>query len=265
MRVRHAGDITPCPPARPRYRLHSLRIAISNHEHAPAAENASVDAGSPDRRRARAGLVYALIAYLWWGFVPIYFKLVAHVPPLVVLAHRVMWSVVFLAAIITLQRRWRETRVALRSRRLLLTLAGSTVFIALNWLVFIYAISTNRLLQASLGYFINPLLTVALAIIFLKERLRAAQAIALAIAAAGVIMLAVRTGQTPWLALSMALTFGCYGLLRKIAPVTPLAGLMIETTLLLPMALAVAVWHPMHDSGGDGSMPSHTYPLLMLA
>ncbi|MGB7156501.1 MAG: EamA family transporter RarD [Tepidisphaeraceae bacterium] len=215
-------------------------------------------------RHARAGLAYGLFAYGWWGLVPIYFKAVAHVPPLVVLAHRVVWSVVFLAAIVALQHRWGELRAVVRSRRLMLTLVASTIAVALNWLIFIDAVSDGRVLEASLGYFINPLLTVALAIVFLKERLRPMQAVALAIAAAGVVVLTVRTGQMPWVALLLALTFGTYGLLRKVAPVGPLVGLTVETTLLLPMGLVFAIVQLAHDVG-DRAVMWRSYPLLLLA
>ena len=151
-----------------------------------------MSSSSDQPRHARAGLAYGLIAYGWWGLVPAYFKLVAEVPALLVLAHRVVWSVVLLVVIVAVQHRWGELRETLRSRRVMLTLTCSTVAVALNWLTFIYAVSANRVLEASLGYFITPLFTVALAVIFLKERLRAAQAVALATAAAGVVLLAVR-------------------------------------------------------------------------
>ena len=183
-----------------------------------------------------------MFAYGWWGLVPAYFKLVAHVPPMMVLAHRVVWSVALLVIIVAIQRRRDELLGTLLQRRVMLTLAGSTVAVALNWLTFIYAVSVNRVLEASLGYFVTPLFTVVLAIVFLKERLRFAQAAALLIAVAGVILLAVRGGQVPWLALALALTFSTYGLLRKIAPVGPVVGLTVETTLMLPMGIGLITW-----------------------
>ncbi len=195
-----------------------------------------------------------------------YFKLVAHVPPVAVLAHRVVWSVVFLAVIIAIQNGWRELWTAGRSRRTMLILAGSTIAVAANWLAFIYAISTDRVLQASLGYFINPLLTVALAMIFLKERLRLTQGMAIAVAGVGVAVLTVWQREVPWLALSMALSFGVYGLLRKLAPVAPVAGLMIETSLLLPVGLVIVIWQLSHDASASGNDALlRTHPLLMLA
>jgi chloramphenicol-sensitive protein RarD len=133
----------------------------------------------------------------------------------------------------------------------------------LNWLTFIYAVSVNRVLEASLGYFITPLFTVALAVVFLKERLRRAQAAALLIAAAGVVLLAVRGGQMPWLALALALTFSTYGLLRKIAPVGPVSGLAVETSLLLPLSVALIAWDVARGTGP--ALSTITYGWLMLA
>jgi chloramphenicol-sensitive protein RarD len=203
-----------------------------------------------------------LFAYGWWGLVPAYFKLVAHVPPIMVLAHRVVWSVALLVIIVALQRRWDDLRATLRSRRLMLTLCGSTVAVALNWLTFIYAVSVNRVLEASLGYFITPLFTVVLAMVFLKERLRTVQAAALLIAAAGVVLLAVRGGHVPWLALALALTFSTYGLLRKIAPVGPVVGLTVETTLMLPLGVGLIAWDLTRAAGPVLSTTTYGWLLL---
>ena len=222
-----------------------------------------MSSSSDQPRHARAGLAYGLIAYGWWGLVPAYFKLVAEVPALLVLAHRVVWSVVLLAVIVAVQHRWGELRETLRSRRVMLTLTCSTVAVALNWLTFIYAVSANRVLEASLGYFITPLFTVALAVIFLKERLRATQAVALAMAAVGVVLLAVRGGQVPWLALALALTFSTYGLLRKVAPVGPVIGLTVETALLLPLSVAMVGWSL--TAAGTPEISTATYGWLLLA
>ncbi len=208
--------------------------------------------------------MYGLIAYGWWGLVPIYFKAVAHVPPLAVLAHRVVWSVAFLAIIIAIQQRRREVIAVLRDRRMMLTLIGSTVMVSINWLLFIYAISVNQLLQSSLGYFINPLLFVAIAVVLLKERLRAAQVVAIVIAAAGVLYLTTHGDGVPWLALGMATSFAVYGLLRKVAQVSPVVGLTVETSLLFPAAIVVAGWYLVRDGMGGG-MDARTYMLLVIS
>src|SRR5215218_9670162 len=215
-------------------------------------------------RKGRLGLLYGLIAYGWWGIVPIYFKAIAHVHPVAVLAHRVVWSVFFLAIVIAVQRSWRDVLAIVRDRRMLLTLVASTVMVSINWLLFIYAITINQVLQASLAYFINPLLFVAMAVVLLKERLRPAQIVAIVIAAVGVLYMTVRAGELPWLALGMAGSFAMYGLLRKLAPVSPVVGLTVETVLLFPAALAVAGWFAVRDAAGGG-MDGRTYALLFAA
>ena len=192
---------------------------------------------SEESHRTRAGFVYALGAYLAWGFVPAYFKLLKHLPPILVLSHRIVWSLLFLAILLTVQRKWNEVRAAIRSPRTLLALLGSTTAIGVNWYVFIWAVSNDLLLQASLGYFINPLVNVFLGVVILRERLRPGQMIGLVLAVIGVLIPTLTAGGVPWVALSLAFSFGLYGLLRKTASVAPLAGLSIETAILFPAAL----------------------------
>jgi chloramphenicol-sensitive protein RarD len=195
-----------------------------------------------DDSRPTAGVVYGLAAYLWWGLAPLYFKAVGHVPPDEILTHRILWSCVLLAVILGRRGEWRAVRTAVRDRRLMTTLAASTVLIALNWFVFIWAIAKGRLLQASLGYFINPLVNVMLGVLILKERLRRAQAMALGLAAAGVALMGARVGGVPAVSLILAFSFAFYGLLRKRAPVSGVVGLAVETGLLAPLALLYLVW-----------------------
>jgi chloramphenicol-sensitive protein RarD len=223
----------------------------------PSAPAAAAGAGArlphdDEARRTRAGLLFGLGAYLAWGFIPAYFKLLGHVPPLTILAHRIVWSVAFLALLLTFQRKWGEVRAALRSRRTMLALLCSTALIAVNWYVFIWAVDRGQLLQASLGYFINPLVNVLLGVVVLRERLTAGQVAGLALATAGVVVMTVGTGGVPWVALSLAISFALYGLLRKTAPVAPLAGLSVETAILFPAALLVAV--------GALSVPAGRHP-----
>lgn len=182
-------------------------------------------------------MLYALAAFCFWGLVPIYFKAVAVVPPLELLAHRVLWSVPLVALLITLGRQWGPLRRALASRRVWLILCLSASLAACNWFVFIYAIVSGRVLQASLGYFINPLVNVILGLLFLRERLRPWQAVAVLLAAAGTLNLALAAGQIPWISLSLAFSFGTYGLLRKTVRIESLNGLLVETSLLSPAAL----------------------------
>jgi chloramphenicol-sensitive protein RarD len=185
----------------------------------------------------RNGLAYGFAAYGFWGLVPIYFKAVAAVPALEVLAHRVVWSVVVLAAVLTLQRRWSEVRAAVSHRRTFAVLFLSAVLVGVNWYIFIWAVAAGRVLQASLGYFINPLVNVFLGVVFLRERLSRGGVVAVVIAAVAVTWLTVQTGALPWVSLTLALSFGLYGLLRKTAPVKPVPGLMVETALMVPAAL----------------------------
>lgn len=191
------------------------------------------------RQRARSGFVSGLGAYLWWGVVPIYFKLLQHVPALAVVSHRVAWSLLFVAVLVTLRGAWRDVIVACRSGKTWLVLSASSLLIATNWLTFILSVQWGRVLDASLGYYIAPLVNVLLGVLFLHEKLRRGQVAALLLATTGVLVLAMDRGMFPWIALVLAFSFGFYGLLRKVAPVGPLIGLLIETALLLPPALLV--------------------------
>lgn len=195
-------------------------------------------------RNPRAGLLYGLGAYTFWGFIPLYFRALHSVAPLIILCHRIIWSALFLVLVISARSEWNAIRPVLRSRRNLVMLSMGAVLIAANWLIFIYAIATKQLLQASLGYFINPLLSIALGMIFLRERLRRGQWLAVLIATGAVLNLALRGAGVPWLALALAGSFGLYGLVRKAVDVNSLHGLMIESAILVPIALfLLASWH----------------------
>jgi chloramphenicol-sensitive protein RarD len=210
-------------------------------------------------RGARSGLAYGLGAYGMWGVFPLYFHLLSEVPPWVVLFHRILWSVLFLGVVVSVRREWGSILPILRNRRNVVLLTGGGVLIALNWLVFIYSVTSHQVLQASLGYFINPLLSVALGMIFLRERLRGWQWVAVLIAGAAVANLAVRGATFPWVAISLAGSFGFYGLVRKKVDINSLHGLLIETSLLLPLALGVLALVP------AGAMPRATLGILSLS
>ena len=185
----------------------------------------------------RQGVLYGLAAYLCWGFFPVYFKAVHVVAPLEMVAHRICWSLAFLLLLIAGKGAWRDVRLLLARPKPLAALSVSTLLIATNWLVFIYAVDSGEVLQSSLGYFINPLVSVLLGYVFLRERLDRAQWLSIVLAAAGVIYLAVSYGSVPWISLLLAATFGVYGLIRKALHVEPLVGLTVETLLLAPFAL----------------------------
>jgi chloramphenicol-sensitive protein RarD len=190
----------------------------------------------PDADRRRAGILYALSAYAFWGVVPVYWKALGATPALVVLAHRVIWSVLFVGLLLTWQKGWIGVRAALSRRRTLLLLAATTTLITVNWGLFIWAVKSGHLLEASLGYFINPLVNVVLGVALLRERLRPLQMIAVALAACGVIHLTIATGVLPWISLVLAGTFALYGYVRKVAPIEALEGLFVETAIGLPVA-----------------------------
>lgn len=192
---------------------------------------------SPGDAGGLAGSGYALCAFGLWGAFPLYFKAVAGIPALEVLAHRVVWSVVCVALLLCVLRQWPAVRQALAQRRTRWALGGSAVVIALNWLVFIWAIAHHRVLESSLGYYIAPLVSVLFGWLVLGERLRRLQWVAATLAAAGVGYMLLRLGTLPWVSLALAATFGAYGLIRKLVVVPAVPGLFVETLMLGPLAL----------------------------
>lgn len=187
--------------------------------------------------RARQGFIFAVLSYGLWGLVPLYFKLVVSVPPVEVVAQRVIWAFVLLAIIVTLVGRWRDVGRTLRSRRTMLALVASTLLLAFNWFVYIYSVTTNQLVEASLGYFLNPLVSVLLGVVILGERLRRGQTAGIALAVVGVAILGV-----PWIAVSLAVSFAFYSLVRKQVAADGLLALLIETMLLAPFALVFVLY-----------------------
>lgn len=185
----------------------------------------------------KQGVAFALSAYVMWGFAPIYFKLIDHVGALEILVNRIAWSSVFLLLIILVLRQWKQVKAILYNPKMLMTLAVSAVLLGFNWGVYIWAVNNNHLLDASLGYYINPLLNVLLARIFLGEKLSRNQNIAIALAFTGVLIQLVSFGSFPAISFILAGTFAFYGLMRKMAPVDAVAGLFFESLLLLPIAL----------------------------
>ncbi|MCK5125415.1 MAG: EamA family transporter RarD [candidate division Zixibacteria bacterium] len=183
------------------------------------------------------GVAYAVIAYVWWGAAIFYFKFVAHVSAPEVLAHRIIWSVAFLAVLLLFNKQYKPAVEALKNKKTLLYLSITTLIIAANWLIFIWAIANNRILDTSLGYFINPLVNILLGYVFLKERLRFVQIICVALALIGVLIQTIGFGELPIISITLALSFGTYGLIRKKTPLDGVSGLAAETVLLLPFAI----------------------------
>ena len=194
------------------------------------------------QRDIRKGYGAALGAYVFWGVIPVYFKLVSALGPVEIVAHRVLWSLVLLLAIIGIGRRFALFRTHLFSRATIIPLSATAALIAVNWMVYVLAVNSGHILAASLGYFLNPLVSVMLGVVVLKERLRPAQAAAAMIAGMGATILLVSALDTLWISLVLALSFGFYGLVRKSAPVDALTGLGIETLLLAPPALAYVMY-----------------------
>jgi chloramphenicol-sensitive protein RarD len=205
------------------------------------------------------GLAAGVAAYTLWGVFPIYFHVLRHVNPWVILCHRVVWSAAFLALLVTLRKEWGAIWQVVRSPGNLGMLTLGSLLIAVNWLIFIYAVGSGQVLESSLGYFINPLFSVALGMVFLGERLRRLQWLAVGIAFLGVLNLAIRSGRFPWIALSLAVSFGLYGLVRKKVNINSLHGLLVETGVLLPAgALVLAIWR-------EGTPAGATLGLLSLS
>lgn len=188
------------------------------------------------------GVAYGLAAYTMWGSFPLFFALFDGVPAYEVLTHRILWSCVFLAGVITVLRRWSPVREALAHRRGLWPVLGCAVLIAANWGIYIYAVETRQVLQASLGYFLTPLVNVALGLAVLRERMERLQGVAVMLAGVGILIQLVTLGSLPWITLTLALTFGTYGLLRKQVALDGLSGLFVETLLLLPVGLLSFSW-----------------------
>lgn len=222
-----------------------------------------------------SGLVSAVLAYLIWGLFPLYFKTIQFMPAGEIVLHRIVWALTFLLAILFWRKQWAWLRQL--NRKLIAGFTLSAVLLSINWLVYIWAANSGRVVDASLGYFINPLINVLLGVLILQERLRVRQWLCIALAGAGVAWLTLAAGQLPWVALTVATTFGIYGLLRKTASLGALEGLTLETALLFPIAVVgmIVLWltHSGHFNQATGSMqlsvmlagPITAIPLLLFA
>ncbi len=209
------------------------------------------------------GVLYGFGAYLLWGIFPIFWKLLHAVPALEIVAQRVFWSAVILTAILVSTHRVRSTFVAVRSKRTLAAIAAASVFLMTNWLVYIWAVNAGRVVDTSLGYFMNPLVNVLLGVAFFKERMRAWQWAAIGVAAGGVLWLTVQYGSLPWIGLTLAFSFGFYGLLKKLSKLDAIQGLSAEMALLLlPMAALLAYMYA-QPGGADAVLNPVTIGLLM--
>jgi chloramphenicol-sensitive protein RarD len=217
------------------------------------------------RDDTRDGFIAALICYLIWGLLPIYFVSVNAVAPLEVLLHRIVWAAPFGALIIFSRRQWPDVKRALTHRAMLFWLAVAALFIAINWYVYIYAIQNNQIFQGSLGYYINPLVYVLIGVMFLGERLRSLQIAAVVIATVGVLVLTFSGGQFPTIALTLAFSLSVYGVIRKRIVIGAMPGLFVETILLLPIAMAWLGWMIYSGHASFGVAGAGITSLLLLA
>jgi len=211
------------------------------------------------------GIVYATLAYVMWGLFPALFKQLAAVPPLEVVMHRLLWALVFLLVLLAVLRRWAWLRGLARQPRVVGGFALSALLLSANWLIYIWAVQNARVVEASLGYFILPLVNVAFGFMFLHERPRPVQWLAVVVASAGVLWLTWQAAHLPWVALALALTFGIYGLLRKLASLGALEGLTLETLLLAPVALGALTWWGLQGQGALVQGDARTLGWLLLA
>lgn len=212
----------------------------------------------------RTGILSAASAFLCWGLFPLYFHAIGEVPPLQILAHRMLWSLLFLLVVLAVRRQWAWLNLV-RTPRVFGSFVASAVLLSVNWLIYIWAVNNKHVIDASLGYFINPLVNISLGYLLLKERLRPAQWMAIAVAVLGVGWLTWQAGHMPWIALALAFSFGGYGLLRKTAPLGALEGLSFETMVLFPVAAAYVVWLTVHGQNAFVNTDSTATRLLLMA
>lgn len=213
----------------------------------------------------RTGILFASAAYFIWGLLPLYLRALKHVPAMEILLHRMIWSLVFLAVVLAVKKHWAWLKPALADRRVMGRFLASAAVLSVNWFIYIWAVNAGRVVDASLGYFINPLVNVMFGYVLLHERLRPAQWAAISVAALGVLWLTVQAGQLPWIGLLLAASFGTYGFLRKTAPLGALEGLSIETLLLTPFALAWLGWLTAQGQSAFVNGDAHTHWLLIAA
>jgi chloramphenicol-sensitive protein RarD len=217
--------------------------------------------GTDPHQHHRAGLALGLGAYGLWGVLPIYFKLIKSVAAVDIVAHRVLWSLPFLALLILLSKGWDKLRAAVTRPRTIGILTVTALLIGGNWLLYVYSVTAGHILAASFGYYLNPLANVLLGRFVLKEKLGRLQWVAVAVAAAGISVLAAGALSQLWISLTLCITFALYGLLRKVVPADAVTGLAIETAMLFPVA---TLWLGWHASQGAAVMGSSTFLTLML-
>jgi chloramphenicol-sensitive protein RarD len=212
----------------------------------------------------RRGYLFGILAYVLWGFFPLYFKLLRPATPTEILAHRIVWSFVAIAVILAVARRWRTVAHIIRRPRVVAGVALAATLVGVNWATYIYGVNSDQVVETSLGYFVNPLVTVALGVVVLRENLRRAQWVAVGIGAVAVAVLSVDYGRLPYIALTLAVSFGLYGLVKKRLGLPAADGLLVESGVLAPAALIYLGWLAAHHQLVFGSVsPAHTALLII--
>lgn len=218
-----------------------------------------------DQTAAREGVLAAITAYTIWGFLPVYLIFTIAVPASELLAHRIVFSVPFGALILTVRKQWPEVRAALTTPRRIGWLSAAAFFIAVNWLVYIMSVQNQQIFQASLGYYINPLVYVLVGVMFFGDQLRRLQLVAVVLATAGVAVLTISGGEFPWVAIVLAVSFTAYGVIRKQITVGAMPGLFVETLLLMPLALGALAWFTMQGTAVYTDASPGLLALIVLA
>ncbi len=211
------------------------------------------------------GVLAAFGAYICWGFLPIYWKWLASVEPIEILSNRILWSFFLLVIFLSVRRDWSWLKPALKNKRTVILFVSAALLLSANWFIYIWAVNADHVIETSLGYFINPLVVIVFGVVFLKERLRPEQWLAVGLAACGVIFLTWQHGQVPWIAISLAVTFGLYGLLKKIGALGSLHGLTLETAVMSLPALALMTWMELNGKAALGHQSAQINALLVLA
>ncbi|WP_449540483.1 EamA family transporter RarD [Ferdinandcohnia sp. Marseille-Q9671] len=218
-----------------------------------------------DTKEYKIGVIYTAIAYVAWGVLPLYWKLVDTIPPVEILAHRIVWSLLFVLGIILVLNKGKQLVTSLKdtvkNKTKVIGVIASSLLISINWVTYIWAVNTDHIIEASLGYYINPLISVLLGILVLKERLLFWQGISFALAGLGVLILTLQYGSFPWVAFTLALSFGFYGLTKKLAKFDSLVGLAMETMVVAPLAL---IYLTFLFQGGEGSFVGATFDVKLL-
>ena len=220
---------------------------------------------SDDQSAAKEGVFIGLLAYVMWGLLPIYFKIISSIGTTEILAHRIIWAVPFGALIIVFRRQWGEVRRVFLHKANLSWLVLAAICIGFNWLIYVWAVQNEKIFEASLGYYINPLMYVLVGVFFFHEKLRRLQFVAVALAASGVVILTISGDEVPWVSLSLAVLFTIYGVIRKRVPIGAMPGLFVETILLFPLAMAWLIWLMFNGQATFGQTDVEMTSLILLA